>query len=158
MEAAADGMEGEAVSQNPTEIRAAVTGGRYEPSARTPNKLTNRQQSELLALLDRRGVSRLAHGAAIGYDRSIALCVTEDRPEIEVTAYPPDEALDGPLSIPSSLHRRNRRMLKTSRAQILIALPGGGGTAHCVSEALVMGLEVWEWGGDAGSGRFERRQ
>lgn len=133
------------------DIRAAVTGGRYAPSTHAPNVLSPRQQTELLILLDRRGVGRLAHGAAIGYDRSIALCVTEHRPEIEVTAYPPDEALDGPLSIPSSLHRRNRRMLKSSRAQILIALPGGGGAANCLSEAMVMGLEVWEW---VSNGRF----
>lgn len=136
-------------------IRAAVTGGRYNPVTQEYNKLSNRQHAELLILLDRRGVSRLAHGAAVGYDTSIAAAVQEHRPEIMLLPYPV-EPQDGPW--PSAGHHRNRRMLKSSRAQILIALPGGGGTANCLSEGMVMGLEVWEWNGDASSGRFERRQ
>lgn len=139
------------------EIKAAVTGGRYDPTTNAPNVLSPRQQTELLILLDRRGVSKIAHGAAVGFDRDIARCVAGHRPEIEIDAYPPDAALDGPLHIPSSLHHRNRRMLKSSRAQILIAMPGGSGTAHCLSEALAMGLEVWEWTGDLGQ-FIERRR
>jgi len=36
-------------------------------------------------------------------------------------------------------------MLKESRAQALIAFPGGKGTANCRSAALSMRLHVWAW-------------
>jgi len=136
-------------------IRAAVTGGRYDSTTHTPNKLSRRQETELLILLDRRGISRLAHGAAAGYDTSCAYAVLLGRPKIELAAHPV-EPQDGPW--PTAGHRRNRRMLETSQAQILIALPGGSGTAHCLSEALVMGLEVWEWNGERDRGSFVERK
>jgi hypothetical protein len=136
-------------------IRAAVTGGRYDPITHAPNKLSPRQQTELLILLDRRGISRLAHGAAVGYDTSTADAVKEHRPKIMLLPCPV-EPKDGPW--PAAGHRRNRRMLESSQAQILIALPGGSGTAHCLSEALVMGLEVWEWTGERDRGSFVERK
>lgn len=130
---------------------AAATGGRREDSGRICT-LSPHQASSLLALVDDLGITYLVHGGAIGYDRAIARMIRENRPRVELKAYPPLLEIDGEW--PRAGHRRNRRMLKESGARVLIALPGNSGTANCVSEALSMGLGVWEWQGDRDSGRF----
>lgn len=41
---------------------------------------------------------------------------------------------------------RNRLMLEVTRPNLLVAFPGGGGTANCVKTARELGIEVLEVG------------
>jgi hypothetical protein len=132
-------------------VIAAVTGGRYD-DARRPRTLTQHQIDRLLGLVDRLRITKLVHGDAIGYDQHVAHVIKSLRPRIEVNAYRIRHELDG--EFPQAGHRRNRRMLRDSKAEVLISLPGSGGTANCTSEALVMGLSVWGWEGTDFAGDF----
>lgn len=82
--------------------------------------------------------------ALSGMTRPSPALIRENRPRVELKAYRVLPEMDGELSCSRPL-RRNRRMLKDSGARVLIALPGNSGTANCISEALSMGLDVWEW-------------
>lgn len=57
---------------------------------------------------------------------------------IPETAYPADWRRDGK----SAGYRRNRRMLSEGRPDLVIAFPGGPGTAHMVEIAEKAGVPV----------------
>ena len=48
---------------------------------------------------------------------------------------------DGPRAGPE----RNTRMLEVAKPDLVLAFPGGRGTADCVSQARALGIEVREW-------------
>lgn len=85
----------------------------------------------------------MCHGDALGTDRIIDTWLHANRPNIIVRRYRVNTAIDGDW--PDAGNHRNRRMLVDSCAEGLVAFPGGSGTADCTSQALAMGLHVWEW-------------
>lgn len=133
---------------------AAITGGRRDERGNvlTPSP---RQMERFFTLLARLSPSELRHGNAIGTDRYVAY-FTLLQPSliaVNVVAYPVKAEMDGPW--PLAGHNRNYRMLHTHPyAEVLIAFPGGGGTANCVEVGLRMGIEVWQWEGDREKGEF----
>lgn len=121
-------------------IRVAITGGRR-------HRVTDAELSEFLdivhSLMDAAGISEyervtLSHGAAAGVDRYIAVICK--RMGMVVVPYRVDVELDGPY--PDAPKARNGRMLDESRAEVLIAFRGGGGTADCARKAARRGIEV----------------
>src|SRR5688572_3397562 len=113
-------------------IIAAVTGGRRDAHGRTII-LSDHQRRATYDLCLALDVSILIHGAAIGTDQDIARAITRlSSGSILVIPFPVDPVLDGPW--PAAGYRRNRRMLEWSKAEVVIALPGGKGTAGCVAE------------------------
>lgn len=72
---------------------------------------------------------------------------------VQILPYPVDIRVDGPF--PLAGHKRNARMLRDSKAGVLIAFPGQGGTANCVETGLRMGIGVWQWDGDRERGEFK---
>lgn len=124
----------------------AITGGRYIPNTRRVLHPTFYQLESFLALLDRLSATHLLHGAAIGTDQDVAAYIARYAASIVIVPFPVDTSIDGPW--PRAGNHRNRRMLIDGRAHTLTAFPGGSGTRNCVSEALAMGLVVWEWSED----------
>lgn len=57
-----------------------------------------------------------------------------------VERYPVDVAIDGPW--PAAGPRRNQRMLDSFRPDLVLAFPGGKGTADCCRKAEKMGIRV----------------
>lgn len=123
------------------------------------------------------GMRYLRHGKAIGTDRIVAEYVSNKNRgwdtvaidgslpiwRLERMAHNPrviaiepfsvDVRIDGPW--PLAGHHRNSRMLQTPpQAEVLIAFPGGSGTAHCVETGLRMWIAVWQWKGDRERGMF----
>lgn len=120
----------------------------------------------------------LRHGRAIGTDRIVAEYVenknrgfdtvylsphplpiwrlermAHNPRVITIEPFPVDIRIDGPW--PFAGHNRNTRMLQTPpQAEVLIAFPGGGGTANCVETGVRMGIPVWQWEGDRERGEF----
>lgn len=135
----------------PTKLEqvACITGGRYDADRR-PLRPSLRQLQcfrRLLTILD---IHEVWDGDAIGTDRFVRGWIKSRFYALHIACEicPVDNKLDGPW--PAAGHRRNHRMLNTSRASRLIAFPGGRGTNGCVQAALKMGLEVWQWSDDAG--------
>jgi hypothetical protein len=127
----------------------AITGGRRDPITR--RVLSALPVPILLAfarLIDQLSPSIVCHGDALGTDRIIDTWLHANRPNIIVRRFRVNTTIDGEW--PNAGNRRNRRMLVDSRAGGLIAFPGGSGTADCTSQAMVMGLRVWEWQQQAG--------
>lgn len=134
---------------------AAITGGRYvDPYSRQVLIPSDVQLLELWTLLFLLNFNRVAHGAAIGTDQSVARFLMQLGGLIAVDAYPVDPRLDGEW--PLAGHRRNRRMLIESAAETLFALPGHTGTTNCVNQAISLGRAVYAWVGDRNRGAFER--
>ena len=79
---------------------------------------------------------RIIHGAARGAD-SLAADYARDR-NIPATAYPADWRRHGS----SAGYVRNRRMLEEGRPDLVIAFPGGRGTAHMAKTAREAGVPV----------------
>lgn len=133
---------------------AAITGGRRDKRG---NVLipSPRQMERFFTLLVCLSPSELRHGNAIGTDRYIAYFIRLQPSliAIDVVPYPVVRGVDGEW--PLAGHHRNTRMLQTPpQAEVLIAFPGGGGTANCVETGLRMGIEVWRWEGDREKGEF----
>lgn len=110
-------------------MRLVVTGGRdYANCALV---------ARVLAVLR---PTRLAHGAARGADTLAAeFAATLGT---EVVAYPaqwqyPDGGLDRGAGF-----KRNATMLRTEQPDLVLAFPGGKGTAHCVATARSLGIPV----------------
>lgn len=78
----------------------------------------------------------IIHGAARGAD-ALAAAYARER-GIPVQAYPADWRRDGK----SAGYRRNERMLRDGRPDLVIAFPGGPGTAHMVARAREAGVPV----------------
>lgn len=108
-------------------MRVLVTGGRdYDDYERV---------ASVLGQLD---VTTLAQGGASGADRMAALWCHEER--IPCITYPADWAEHGKAAGPI----RNARMLNDFRPDLVVAFPGGRGTAHMVGIARKAGYEVRE--------------
>lgn len=106
------------------------------------------------------GATTLRHGGASGADRVVALYVVEQtraaKLDLGVEMWPACWREHGSSAGP----KRNRAMLtgdghysdfmltwpQTSgeRAKLVIALPGGHGTADCMRAARGLGIEVWK--------------
>jgi hypothetical protein len=56
--------------------------------------------------------------------------------------YPVDHAIDGQW--PGAGPRRNARMLRSSKPDGVLALPGGGGTADMMRQAREASVKVWD--------------
>lgn len=61
---------------------------------------------------------------------------------VPLLEFPVDHRLDGPW--PAAGPRRNARMLQESRPDLVIAFPGGRGTADMVRRAKAVGVKVQE--------------
>lgn len=110
-------------------MRIVVTGGRgYQDY--------DRVRAALLALAE--DPPEIAHGGALGAD-SLADEVAGAY-GWPVTVYRADWRLDGKAAGPI----RNRRMLEEFKPDIVLAFPGGRGTASCVAIALELGITVRE--------------
>lgn len=139
----------------------AITGGRFDPDGQELNPPPS-QVAEFIKLLIRLKPTHLRHGAAKGTDTKIsevvawAQAVTPIRSLRNLTITPfPISSEDGRTK--SSPKKRNTRMLSTDPGvDVLVAFPGGSGTAHCIEAALRMGIEVWQW--KASVDRFEKIQ
>lgn len=108
-------------------MRVLVTGGRdYADEAKVDYTL-----SSLV-------VTRLAQGGASGADRLAALWAHEHR--IPCDTFPADWALHGRTAGPI----RNQQMLDDFKPDLVVAFPGGRGTAHMVRIAKAAGVEVIE--------------
>lgn len=82
------------------------------------------------------GISRLAHGNATGVDALARVWALLEG--VERQPYPADWQAFGRSAGP----RRNAEMLAEERPDVVIAFPGGAGTASCVAIARRMGLVV----------------
>ena len=81
---------------------------------------------------------KLGHGNARGAD---SLCEqwVRRRDPCAFTRYPAEWTKHGKSAGPI----RNRFMLDDFKPHILVAFPGGSGTADCVAAALSRGIPVW---------------
>jgi len=83
-----------------------------------------------------KNITRLIHGAARGAD-SLAAAWARSR-GIPALAFPADWATRGK----AAGFRRNEAMLREGRPELVVAFPGGKGTAHMVSLAKAAGVPV----------------
>lgn len=112
-------------------IRVIVTGGRT---------YTDRDRifAALDALHSAREIAALATGAAAGADHlADAWAITRG---VEHHRYAPDWQQHGRAAGPI----RNSEMLKAFAPDVVIAFPGGRGTADMVAKARAAGVEVIE--------------
>lgn len=110
-------------------LRVLVCGGR-----------NYRGRSEVWGCLDRlraeRGVAVVIHGGASGADTLGAKwAITREVPQI---AFRPNWAAFGPSAGPI----RNRQMLDEGKPDVVIAFPGGRGTADMIRQATDAGVPV----------------
>lgn len=91
----------------------------------------------LTTLHDEYGIAHLIEGDAAGADYCAALWV-RNHPEIAHTPCPADWEQHGNSAGP----RRNAEML-TLRPHLVVAFPGGRGTASMVRQARAAGVPVW---------------
>ena len=116
------------------ERRVLVCGGR-----------TYENWNHVVDVLDTLEISVVIHGAATGADTLAGRYAEEAG--IPVEAYPADwhpkdsNGRPGPLDRGAG-HRRNRQMLVEGRPELVVAFPGGPGTANMVKRAREAGVEV----------------
>ncbi len=115
---------------------ATVTGGRE-------HTVTPAEARAWRGLLAQHGVAKVRHGVARGVDQWCALDAADLG--LVVEAWPADWKAHGRSAGP----RRNVAMLRggvqgTAFANLLIAFPGGSGTAHCCSVARGLWIPVIE--------------
>lgn len=79
-------------------------------------------------LLIEKDITTIVHGAARGAD-SLAGTWAIENGKVE-ESYKPDTSIDGPW--PGAGNRRNQRMFDCSKPDLIIAFPGGPGTANMV--------------------------
>jgi len=92
----------------------------------------------LSALHDRYGFTEIMEGGAAGAD---ALAATFGKlKDIRVTTYKADWREHGPAAGPI----RNRRMVMEGKPDLVIAFPGGRGTADCLFHAREAGCKIIE--------------
>jgi hypothetical protein len=160
-----------------TGMRIAITGGRRDERGAVLIPSLHQLCSFWELAYTRLGMVSLRHGGAIGTDRTVAeyvinknqgfdtISLTPPIPiwvlkraannprVIPVISSPVDVRIDGPW--PYAGHHRNMRMLEAHPpAEVLIAFPGGTGTANCVETGIRMGIQVWQWKGDREKGEF----
>ena len=108
-------------------MRVLVTGGRDYTD-----------WPALVRVLNGLGITELCHGAARGADKMAGSWARIAH--IPVTAYPADWDGNGKAAGPI----RNRLMLDDFKPDLVVAFPGGKGTAHMVSIARKAGLPIQE--------------
>jgi len=142
----------------------AITGGRFDANGKPLNPPAD-QRRRFLYLLTNIRPTVLRHGNAVGTDTYIAAYVDwmqsflphsdelyKTLKDLVIIPFPVSPEDGHGKGAPN---RRNCRMLDTPPpVQVLVAFPGGSGTAHCVRAAIKRGIEVWQWKGD--SEMFER--
>jgi hypothetical protein len=84
-----------------------------------------------------RHFSMLIHGAARGAD-SLAASWAKLFPEIKIVPFPADWHTYGNAAGPI----RNRQMLREGKPDLVVAFPGGTGTADMVKIARSAGVEI----------------
>lgn len=112
-------------------MRVLVCGGRYF-----------RDRVRFFDVMDdlhaRRRFSAVVHGCASGADHEAEVWgVTR---ELHVLRFPPEWDMHGKSAGPI----RNRQMLEVGRPDLVVAFPGGRGTADMVRRARAAGIEVIE--------------
>lgn len=112
-------------------MRVLVCGGRAYGNRPRVNEVLDKLHSEL-------GVSTMIDGAARGADQlahewALSVGVATER-------YPADWENQGTFAGPA----RNKRMLDEGQPDVVIAFPGGRGTADMIRKARRAGVEVVE--------------
>lgn len=135
---------------------AAITGGRYVDAYSKRILIpSDAQLFSLWSILFVLAFSRVAHGAAVGTDQTVARYLAAmSGGLVSIDPYPVDQRFDGDW--PLAGHKRNRRMLIESGANTLFALPGHSGTTNCVNQAIELGRQVYTWVGGDDRGEYER--
>lgn len=119
-------------------LRLLVCGGR----AFGDDNLADRAwMFRVLTRIHRRvGIAEIIHGAARGADHLAGLWARANR--VKETRFAVDHGLDGPW--PAAGHYRNERMYRESRPDLVLAFPGGRGTAHMVKTTRAWNGSVYE--------------
>lgn len=119
-------------------MRVLVCGGRnYGYTWIDGKKLVDYEQlRKMYDVLDEINITVLITGRARGADRFSELYAR--RAGIEIEAYPADWNQFGKRAGPI----RNAQMLREGRPGLVVAFPGGVGTAHMCSIAEKAGVEV----------------
>jgi YspA, cpYpsA-related SLOG family len=112
-------------------MKILVCGGRDYADASALNEALDATHRE-------KTITRLIHGAARGAD-SLAAAWATNR-DIPALAFPADWKKDGK----AAGFVRNARMLREGRPELVVAFPGGKGTAHMVKLARAAGVSVLE--------------
>jgi len=116
--------------------RVLVCGGRNYHNRDMVNTILNQAHAD-------RNFTALIHGAAMGADRLgfwWALAHQRGYPAFEILGFPADwERYGG-----SAGAIRNSQMLKEGQPDLVIAFPGGRGTADMIEKARRHGIEVAE--------------
>jgi hypothetical protein len=110
-------------------MRILVCGGRDYADDRALNEALD-------AIHREKNVTQLIHGAARGAD-SLAAAWGKSR-GIPALAFPADWAAHGK----AAGFRRNEAMLRDGRPELVVAFPGGKGTAHMVKLSRAAGVAV----------------
>lgn len=101
-----------------------------------------RDQARVFAVLDKlhneAGISCIIQGGAKGADRLASMWA--DRARVDDELYEADWENQGSFAGPA----RNKRMLEEGRPDLVVAFPGGRGTADMVRKARRAGVEVVE--------------
>jgi hypothetical protein len=84
-----------------------------------------------------------AHGAAHGADEMVDTWADGRQVAYDQVRRFPVKQSDYDRSGKRAPLERNTAMLETMRPHLVVALPGGSGTAHCVREARRLGYPVW---------------
>ena len=113
-------------------IRVAVTGGRKYHDERRVCDVLNEIHAE-------RPISTLMHGGQSGADEAAAFWALTLKEVPCVITFPALWKTDGGKAAGP---RRNRRMLTEGKPDLVVAFPGGKGTANCVAIARELGIEV----------------
>jgi hypothetical protein len=104
----------------------------------------DREVAALNETLDRlhaqHGLTAIIHGGAPGADRLAGQWAR--RAGVPITSFPADWHAHGRAAGPI----RNRRMIEEGRPDLVLAAPGGRGTADCVRQARAAGIPVREIG------------
>jgi hypothetical protein len=120
-------------------MRVLVCGGRdYANRERLYNELDEMHHDPACGVRERGAVTLIIHGDASGADRLAAAWATENR--VPVQAWPADWALHGLYAGPF----RNAKMLAEGKPDLVVAFPGGRGTADMVRRARRAGVDVVE--------------
>ena len=120
-----------------TGLRVLVTGGRDYSDAQAVSDSLNR-------LDEIASIECVIHGGAPGADALGAVWAASRHLRME--AYPADWGAHGRAAGPI----RNQRMIDEGKPDLVVAFPGGRGTADMVRRARAAGIEVIEVTGGEG--------
>jgi hypothetical protein len=124
-------------------MRVLVCGGRDFGKIESEALLVART---LDALDDDHPISEMFHGGAKGADLLAATwavarnALRRDVPRIIIHEFPADWDAHGKAAGPL----RNQRMIDEGKPDLVVAFPGGSGTADCVRRARAAGIPVQE--------------